>query len=225
VKEWTGIQGKTCDEARTIILKEYPGMIVVCLKETDVFPTDEDQARYLVITDANGLVKRVIFNNDLESSFSGNGQIGFALEDPVVIPSCPVVSPLVSNDTVCQASSQSQTCNFQYSSTIPGGVCTNNDKCTCSNDKWVCEAEIGCVSSNPPVVIGCPEVSPLVNNVTVCQAANQEQPCTFQYSSTIPLGRCTNKDNCTCVNDKWTCEAEIGCVSSNPPTIGVGAGQ
>ena len=141
-------------------------------------------------------------------------------EAPFII-GCPAESPAVSNVTVCGGANQETPCIFKYGSTIPGGICQNTDNCTCSSDTglWACVREIGCVSDNPPFIIGCPAESPAVSNVTACDAEHQEQPCIFQYGSTIPGGICQNTDNCTCSSDTglWACDGEISCVSDNPP--------
>jgi hypothetical protein len=59
---WPELAGKTCFEARAEIFKVYPGMTVVCLKDTDPMPEADDFNRYIVVTDANDLVINAFFN-------------------------------------------------------------------------------------------------------------------------------------------------------------------
>ena len=61
---WPELAGMTCVEASTEIFKVYPGMTVVCLKDTDPMPEADDFNRYLALTDANGIVINVFFNNN-----------------------------------------------------------------------------------------------------------------------------------------------------------------
>ncbi|KAI2489654.1 hypothetical protein MHU86_24926 [Fragilaria crotonensis] len=262
----TGLEGKTCAEATSEILKLYPGIKVLCVKETDPLPTDDNFERYLVITDANGKVLQVVFNKVVacpaespvttELSFcespgqvcsyvyesnpipnakceasdsctcnfgswlcsSGIACVGGEIQPPVLTV-CPETSPLVSNNTTCDAAAGP--CTFIYKSKIPGATCESTDTCTCTGGQWKCDSVVGCVPDEAPFIIGCPEASPALGNVTVCDAAHQESPCTFKYSSTIPGGICQNTDTCGCnsTTSIWDCERSIGCVSANPPFI------
>jgi hypothetical protein len=76
--------------------------------------------------------------------------------NPPHIIICPAELPLVTNRTTCDAQHQESPCTYEYPSTIPGGICTNQDGCTCNMGTWECEASISCVSANPPVVEGTP---------------------------------------------------------------------
>ena len=69
---------------------------------------------------------------------------------PPMPVTCPDMSPVTSNVTVCEAPSQQ--CTFQYSSTIVGGNCGNTDVCTCTNGIWDCSRSISCVDNSPPFV-------------------------------------------------------------------------
>ena len=152
----------------------------------------------------------------------------FVVVDPtppplIVAGLCPKVSPVTSNVTVCEDPSQ-QLCTYEYGSNITGGVCKNKDDCTCISGKWECLSSIGCVDNSPPFVVvdpslpavPCPEVSPIKSNVTVCEGKEQ---CTFAYDSTIPGGICKSNDDCSCVNNSWSCLSSISCVDNNPPVV------
>jgi hypothetical protein len=131
--------------------------------------------------------------------------------------SCPTVSPPINGTNTCTV--KGQKCTFEYGSTIPGGICTNKDVCTCKKGKWDCDRQIGCVSDNPPFIPECPKISPIASNTTVCEDPSQQE-CTFEYESTVPGGICQNKDVCSCVDGEWKCPTiEIGCVSDNPPSL------
>ena len=131
--------------------------------------------------------------------------------------SCPAVSPAVNGTSTCAV--KGQKCTFEYSSTIPGGVCQNKDVCTCKNGKWDCAMSIGCVDDNPPVFEECPKVSPTVSNATEC-FDTVEQQCMFEYNATFPGEVCQIKETCTCKTGKWLCLVdEKGCVSDSPPSV------
>ena len=164
--------------------------------------------------------------NSTTAIWNCDSSIGCVSDNPPVVTfrlACPLESPLVSNTTTCDAEHQEQPCSFAYPSTMPGGICQTADICSCNSTTglWNCDSSIGCVSANPPFIIGCPAESPVVSNVTVCYAEHQEQPCAFKYSSTIPGGICGNTDICTCNNTTalWNCESLIGCVSDNAPFL------
>lgn len=131
--------------------------------------------------------------------------------------SCPAVSPAVNGTSTCAV--KGQKCTFEYSSTIPGGVCQNKDVCICKKGKWNCAQEIGCVDDNPPVFEECPKVSPTVSNDTEC-FDTVEQQCLFEYNATSPGEICQISETCTCKTGKWVCLMnEQGCVSENPPSV------
>ena len=54
--------GTSCIEARTEIFKKWRGMTVVCLNEDDSMPEKDDFDRYIVLTNAAGVVTNVVFN-------------------------------------------------------------------------------------------------------------------------------------------------------------------
>ncbi|KAI2507698.1 hypothetical protein MHU86_6697 [Fragilaria crotonensis] len=150
-----------------------------------------------------------------------NPSIGCVSANPPFIIACPAESPLVTNETTCDAEHQEDPCTFEYSTTSADAICTNTDVCSCTIGTWDCNVRtIGCVSANPPFIIACPAESPLVTNETTCDAEHQEDPCTFEYSTTSADAICTNTDICSCTSGTWDCNVRtIGCVSANPPFI------
>jgi hypothetical protein len=128
---------------------------------------------------------------------------------------CPKVSPVSSGNEKCGITGQK--CSFEYTSTIPGGICENNDECTCKDGTWDCKETIGCVSDNPPFILGCPETSPVKTQEESCDDEHQEDPCSYVYPSTAPGGRCESTDTCSCTKGKWKCKTIQMCVSDNPP--------
>jgi hypothetical protein len=130
---------------------------------------------------------------------------------------CPKVPPGSSGNKKCNV--KGQKCSFKYTSTIPGGICENNDDCICKDGTWDCKETIGCVSDNPPFIIGCPETSPVMSQEKSCDDEHQEEPCSYIYPSTIPGGRCESTDTCSCTKGKWKCKTIQECVSDNPPVF------
>ncbi|KAI2503725.1 hypothetical protein MHU86_10706 [Fragilaria crotonensis] len=132
---------------------------------------------------------------------------------------CPEESPVMRGaHKPCKT--EGQACSFEYESTFSGTVCNNKDRCACAKKKWECDSTASCVSANPIFIVGCPAESPLVTNVTNCDAEHQESPCSFEYPSTIPGGICTSQDGCTCNSGTWDCTTSFTCVSANPPVVG-----
>jgi hypothetical protein len=148
--------------------------------------------------------------------------IGCVSDNPPFIIGCPETSPAQTKEKACDDEHQDDPCSYVYPSTIPGGVCESTDICTCSKGKWECKIKQACVSDNPPFIIACPEISPNVSKELSCDDEHQEDPCTFEYTSTVEGGTCQNKDSCSCLKGNWNCESTIGCVSDNPPSIGNG---
>jgi hypothetical protein len=131
--------------------------------------------------------------------------------------SCPVVSPAVNGTSACAV--KGQKCTFEYSSTIPGGVCQNKDVCTCKKGKWNCAQEIGCVDDNPPVFEECPDVSPTLTKDFEC-FDTVEQQCIFGYSANFPGEICQVSETCTCKTGTWVClGSKEGCVSDNAASV------
>ena len=74
--------------------------------------------------------------------------------DPPWLISCPAESPLLKNETTCDADHQVSPCSFEYDTNSTEGICTSQDECSCNNGSWECTSSIGCVSADPPVVAG-----------------------------------------------------------------------
>jgi hypothetical protein len=128
---------------------------------------------------------------------------------------CPKVTPVSSGNEKCGI--KGQKCTFEYTSTIPGGICKNKDDCICKDGYWDCEENSACISDNPPFIVGCPETSPVKTQEESCDDEHQEDPCSYAYPSTIPGGRCESIDTCSCTKGKWKCKTVQECVSDNPP--------
>ena len=89
---------------------------MLCVKETDPLPTDDNFERYLVITDANGKVLQVVFNK---------------------VVACPAESPVTTELSFCE--SPGQVCSYTYESNpIPNAKCEASDSCTCNFGSWLC---------------------------------------------------------------------------------------
>jgi hypothetical protein len=64
-EDWSSLKGETCESAKASILAKFPGMTIVCLSSSDAMPTEDDLARYVIVTDATtGLVTQVALNRN-----------------------------------------------------------------------------------------------------------------------------------------------------------------
>jgi hypothetical protein len=178
-----------------MIFSEYPGMKVICLKEFDVMPTDDDYDRYLVITDPNGIVQRVVFNKDA---------------------ACPAISPLTAESSLaCPVPGQQ--CDYTINSDVLNTTtCRILDSCICNFGQWDCLSDEICslIPESNANKFDCPTISPMVSNISTCEVL---QTCQFSYNSQVEGSTCQNRDSCSCVDGLWYCEGRIDCVpqSSN----------
>jgi hypothetical protein len=148
----------------------------------------------------------------IDGSWDCKQTIGCVSDNPPFIIGCPETSPTKSKDKVCDDEHQEDPCSYVSLSTIPGGICETTETCSCSKGKWKCKSTIGCVDDNPPFIISCPETSPITSEEMTCDDEHQEDPCSFEYTSTVQGGICQNKDTCSCLEGKWNCLSSISCV-------------
>ena len=122
-QDFSELQGKTCLEATLEIVKKYPGITVLCLKETDSSPTDDNFERFIVVTDSSGKVVRVVFNRVFD---------------------CPAESPVMTGLSYCK--SYGQKCIYTYASdALAGEQCETTDTCTCLFNAWQCDSVVTCI--------------------------------------------------------------------------------
>lgn len=116
-KVFVSMAGKTCVEARTEVFAAYPGMNVICLKESDPNPDTDDFNRYIVYTDDNEITTKVVYNRHVE---------------------CP--------ETKVRSCHGKQQCSWTTETTSETEVCESTESCTCMFGSWRrCAATMECV--------------------------------------------------------------------------------
>lgn len=207
----SGVEGMSCEEATSAIFAasseypEYPVTNVLCLKETDTLPSDDDLERYLVITDGNGAALKVVYNRATD---------------------CPAKSPLLTKNSPVPTQQCKGTCTYTYESfDVANATCETTDRCYCDGSgEWICESVFNCMSTFPvgsdAIMFSlCPDLSILARPVVEYprKFCSTNEPCTFVYKSSIPEAMCENTDTCTCSGGDWDCRNVTECVADQKP--------
>lgn len=193
--DWSSLKGETCADATASIFVKFPNMDVVCITSADTMPTDDDLARYVIVTGSDGAVTDIIFNRNAE---------------------CPAPE-VFKNDKSCSVTGQQ--CDFESDSSTATAICTTTHQCICQFGSFECgSVTMACVSRDPPSISACPTLEAYQAGTTACPVDGHA--CEYEYKSTTDTAICDNKDSCVCSDSELACtSAPVTCVSKNPPSF------